>query len=181
MCDVLNGKETRDSDGLAKKETRDLESSLQADDKTELRVWLRLLTCSTLIEQFVRSGLRRDFQTTLPRFDVLAQLERAPDGMTMGELSRYLMVSNGNITGLIDRLVQENLVTRLPAAKDRRTQLVRLTDEGRKIFDRMAPAHESWIADLMKGMDHQDLSALLDMLAKFKTSVENSLNQGEPK
>ncbi len=157
----------------------DLESSVQSDDKPELRVWLRLLTCSTLIEQHVRSGLRQEFETTLPRFDVMAQLDRAPDGMTMGQLSRHLMVSNGNITGLIDRLVQEKLVTRSPAPQDRRTQLVRLTDEGRAEFDRMAPAHESWVVDLMSGLERQEKTELYDLLGRFKKSLEQSLKNGD--
>ena len=158
---------------------RDLESSLHADDKLALRVWLRLLTCSNLIEQQVRSGLRRDFSTTLPRFDVLAQLDRAPDGMTMGQLSSHLMVSNGNITGLIDRLVQEGLVTRSPAPGDRRTQMVRLNDAGKLALNEMLPVHEKWIVDMLAGFEREDMSALLDQLACLKDSLETSLNQGE--
>ena len=158
---------------------RDLESSLHAEDKVELRVWLRLLTCSNLIERQVRRGLRQEFETTLPRFDVLAQLDRAPDGMTMGQLSSHLMVSNGNITGLIDRLIQEDLVTRSPAPEDRRTQVVHLTESGRAAFEAMAPVHESWIADLLAGVAREDLSELLELLARVKQSLESSLSEGE--
>jgi len=158
---------------------RDLESSLHAEDKVELRVWLRLLTCSNLIERQVRRGLRQEFETTLPRFDVLAQLDRAPDGMTMGQLSSHLMVSNGNITGLIDRLIQEDLVTRSPAPEDRRTQMVHLTESGRAAFEAMAPVHESWIVDLLAGVAREDLSELLELLARVKGSLETSLSEGE--
>jgi len=163
------------SDVVEEVQKRDLESSLHAEDKLELRVWLRLLTCSTLIEQHVRKGLREDFKTTLPRFDVLAQLERAPDGMTMGQLSSHLMVSNGNITGLIDRLAQEELVTRSPAPGDRRTQMVRLTEAGKTAFDEMLPVHEGWVVDLMAGAAREDLAELLELLARLKGSLETSL------
>ena len=84
------------------------------DHKTELRLWLRLLTCTTLIENEVRRRLRDQFGITLPRFDLLAQLDRAPNGMTLGELSQRMMVSNGNITGLVDRLCEQGLILRRP-------------------------------------------------------------------
>ena len=169
------------SNTVDSEQKRDLESSLHAEDKLELRVWLRLLTCSNLIERHVRSGLRYNFKTTLPRFDVLAQLDRAPDGMTMGQLSSHLMVSNGNITGLIDRLVQEDLVTRSPAPADRRTQMVRLTINGKVALDDMLPVHEAWIADLMAGMGREDMADLLEVLARLKGSLETSLKTGEKK
>ena len=95
---------------------RDRETALTKDDRLDLRVWFRLLTCATLIERSVRQGLREEFGITLPKFDLLSQLDRAEEGLTMGELSRRLMVTNGNVTGLIDRLVTEGLVARQPAA-----------------------------------------------------------------
>ena len=162
------------TDLMESRQNRDFESSLHSEDKLELRVWLRLQTCSNMIEQHVRSGLRREFDTTLPRFDVLAQLDRAPDGMTMGQLSGHLMVSNGNITGLVDRLVQEGLVTRAPVPGDRRTHMVRLNDVGRTALAEMLPVHESWIVDLMAGFDRKEMSLLLELLARFKGSLENS-------
>ena len=152
----------------------DFESSLQAEDKPELRVWLRLLTCSTMIEQHVRSGLRQSFETTLPRFDILAQLDRAEGDMTMGQLSSQLMVSNGNITGLVDRLVQEQIVSRKPAPGDRRTQLVRLTDHGRELFQKMVPEHEAWVADMMSGLDRDEMNELLNLLGRLKSSVKSA-------
>ncbi len=156
----------------------DLESAVQIDDKLELRAWIRLLTCSTLIEREVRARLRREFDTTLPRFDVLAQLDRAPRGLSMGELSDRMMVSNGNITGLVVRLAQEGLVTRAPAAGDRRTRLVRLTAKGKRAFDRMTPANEAWIEAMMEQVPHEDMARLLALLAKLKRSIESAV--GEP-
>ena len=100
------------------------------DHKTELRLWLRLLTCTTLIESEVRRRLRDQFDITLPRFDLLAQLDSAPNGMTLGELSQRMMVSNGNITGLVERLVEQGLIRRRPLPNDRRVQIVSLTAEG---------------------------------------------------
>ncbi len=152
----------------------DFETALSSDDGLDLRVWLRLLTCSTLIEREVRQRLREEFDITLPRFDLLAQLDRAPDGLTMGTLSSRLMVSNGNITGLIDRLVTEGLVERQPAPGDRRAQLVRLTPEGKDAFDRMTPAHAGWIHNLFAGLDRTELTALFDSLAKLKASLSRA-------
>src|ERR1700752_3055068 len=108
------------------------------DYKNELRLWLRLFSCKTLVENEIRRRLRDQFDITLPRFDLMAQLDKAPGGMKLGELSRRLMVSNGNITGLVDRLLAQGLLDRQPAPNDRRAQLVRLTAEGRRSFRTMA-------------------------------------------
>ena len=152
-------------------EGRDFETALTNDDRLELRVWLRLLTCANMIDGQVRQRLRREFGTTLPRFDIMAQLDRAPDGLTMGELSRRLMVSNGNVTGLIDRLVGEGMVERRRAPGDRRSQIVRLTDAGARVFDRMAPAHQIWIEELLAGLGRRDMMDLYDGLGTMKTSL----------
>ncbi len=152
----------------------DLETAVHVGDKIELRLWLRLLTCSTIIEQQVRSRLRDRFGITLPRFDVLAQLDRAQDGLAMGELSKRLMVSNGNLTGLIDRLVQEGLVSRDPLPHDRRTHLVKLTEVGKSAFAEMAREHEGWIDDMLEGIDRKDLGDLLELLGALKDSLSTS-------
>src|SRR6516162_4735269 len=108
------------------------------DHKDELRLWLRLFACKELIESEVRRRLRESFSLTLPRFDLMAQLDRAPKGMTLGELSQRMMVSNGNVTGLVDRLVEQGLIDRRPSPKDRRAQIVTLTAEGRRFFRAIA-------------------------------------------
>lgn len=150
----------------------DRESGLARDDKLELRVWLRLLTCANLVEGQVRNGLRETFEITLPRFDLLAQLDRAPDGLTMGELSNRLMVSNGNVTGLTERLVSEGLVARLPSPRDRRESRVKLTAQGKRVFDRMTPVHERWIDELFAGLTRAEMAQLLDLLGKLKSSLQ---------
>ncbi len=149
----------------------DRESALASDDKLELRVWLRLLTCSNLIEGEVRARLREVFATTLPRFDLLAQLDRAPEGLTMSELSSRLMVSNGNVTGLTEALVREGLVSRLPEPEDRRSLRIRLTDAGKRSFDAMTPTHEQWIDRLMGGLSRAEMANLLELLGKLKRSA----------
>ncbi|HTP84936.1 MAG TPA: MarR family transcriptional regulator [Alphaproteobacteria bacterium] len=149
----------------------DRESAVARGDKLELRVWLRLLTCANLIEQRVRAGLREEFDVTLPRFDVLAQLDRAPEGLSMGELSDRLMVSNGNVTGLVDRLVDEGLVLRVPSPQDRRQSRVTLAPAGKRSFDAMTPQHERWIDDLFAGLSRPEMAQLLELLAKLKRSV----------
>ena len=151
----------------------DFETALARDDKLELRVWLRLLTCANLIERRVKNGLRADFATTLPRFDILAQLDRASDGLSMSELSDRLMVSNGNVTGLVDRLVNEGMVHRQSEPDDRRTIRVRLTEIGKSRFDAMTPAHESWVDEMLAGLRRDDMTRLYDLLGALKSSVQN--------
>ena len=142
------------------------------DHKDELRLWLRLLTCTTLVESEVRHRLRDGFALTLPRFDLMAQLERAPEGLTLGELSRRLMVSNGNVTGLVERLVEDGQLVRLPYPPDRRVVLVRLTEAGRAAFARMARAHAAWIGALLAGLSADELRQLLLLLGRLKQSVQ---------
>ena len=138
-----------------------------------LRLWLRLLKCSNMIEARVRSALRQEFQSTLPRFDMLAQLDASgPDGLTMGELSRRLMVTNGNLTGLTGRLVKEKLVTRTTVIDDRRTQRIRLTANGRKAWEKMAAEHRGWIEKMFKDMKNTEREILYRALGKLKESVQ---------
>lgn len=144
------------------------------DHKQELRLWLRLLTCTTLVQAGIRQNLREQFDTTLPRFDLLAQLERAPGGMTLGEVSRRMMVSNGNITGLVERLVESGQILRWPLANDRRVQVIALTPSGREEFARMAAAHENWIATMFEGLSEREVKQLLTLLQKMKSSLHNA-------
>jgi DNA-binding MarR family transcriptional regulator len=149
----------------------DRESALASDTKLELKVWLRLLTCTTLIEREVRQKLRERFDTTIARFDLLSQLDRAPKGLTMGELSSRLMVSNGNVTGLTDALLREGLVSRAPEPGDRRSLRIRLTHAGKQFFDAMTPVHERWIDRLMMGLTRAEMAHLLELLGKLKQSL----------
>ena len=148
-----------------------------ADHKDELRLWLRLLASTTLIEREVRGRLREQFGVTLPRFDLMAQLDRSPQGMTLGELSRRMMVTNGNVTGLTERLVTEGVVSRRRAANDRRAHLVRLTEKGRRQFRKMAKAHERWIAGLFAGLSKREVDELLTLLGKAKASTRNAVEK----
>lgn len=151
--------------------TDDFETGVSADDGLELRVWLRLLTCSTLIEHGVRQGLHRSFETTLPRFDVLAQLQRAGKPLSMGDLSRRLMVTNGNVTGLVDRLKSEGLVDRRRSDGDRRVQIVSLTQAGAASFERMAADNRRWVTGMMAGLSRQEKDALFALLGRLKSAV----------
>jgi DNA-binding MarR family transcriptional regulator len=165
---------------LAEPDASDRETAAGADHRLDLRVWFRLLTCAKLIEHGVRRGLREEFAITLPRFDLLAQLDYAKDGLTMGELSRRLMVSNGNVTGLIDRLLTEGLVERQPAPHDRRSQVVRLTPSGRAAFDAMIPAHQAYIAQRFSGLARADLAELHKLLGKLKASFVATGDAAKP-
>ena len=146
-----------------------------ADHEAELRLWLRLLTCTTLIEGEVRRRLREAFDVTLPRFDLMAQLDKAPNGMTLGELSQRMMVSNGNVTGLAERLVEQGLLDRRASPTDRRAQLVSLTAEGRRVFRGMARTHEDWIAGIFAGLSGDDIETLMHLLAKTKGSARKAI------
>jgi DNA-binding MarR family transcriptional regulator len=145
------------------------------DHKDELRLWLRLLACTTLIEGEIRRRLREHFDVTLPRFDLMAQLEKSRDGLTLGEVSRRMMVSNGNVTGLVERLVAQGLLEREPHPKDRRAAFIRLSESGHRSFAEMAAAHEQWIAEIFADLKPADLHALMDLLGNAKRSVRSRL------
>jgi DNA-binding MarR family transcriptional regulator len=144
-----------------------------------LRTWLRLLGCSNLVEAEVRRRLRGEFAITLPRFDVLAQLDAASrdtvHGLTMSELSRRLMVTNGNLTGLVESLLEERLVTRIVSPTDRRTQIVRLTSAGKAALDAMTPAHEAWIDAMFGDLSPDDCTSLYERLGRLRGSVRAAL------
>ena len=162
---------TRRPDAALSMPPPDVETAIAHDNRADLRLWLRLLACATLIETRVRRGLRAEFATTLPRFDVMAQLDREPDGLTMSALSRRLMVSNGNVTGIVNRLVAEGLVARRAEQGDRRSHRVRLTAAGKDAFDAMTPVHERWISDALAQLDEPDKAHLVDLLGRLKTTL----------
>lgn len=136
--------------------------------KRRLRMWLRILGLTRRAESDLRDFLRRDHDTTLPRFDVMAALWRHPDPMTMTELSRWLLVSNGNVTAVVDRLEADGLVTRQPNEADRRTVRVTLTPDGLDRFGDMARAHEAEISRILGALDHDDLTVMRDLLRKLE-------------
>ena len=149
----------------------DRETIARSDDHRALRIWLRLLTCTQLIEQKVRSRLREQFGTTLPRFDLMAQLERHREGLKMNELSRLLMVTGGNVTAIVDQLEGEALVERLAEPADRRAHRIRLTRAGERTFAEMASAHEGWVVEMLAGLSRKEHEELLKLLAKLKSSA----------
>lgn len=148
------------------------------DHKAELRLWLRLLTCTKLIENEVRRKLRRDFDFTLSRFDLLAQLDKASDGLVLGEVSKRLMVSPGNVTSLVERLIESGHISRFPSERDGRMQIIRLTDKGRKEFRRMANAHGDWIGEMFGDLSPSEIDELMQALAGLKRSVLAGIEDG---
>jgi len=142
--------------------------------KDRLRLWIRLLRTSRIIEGELRERLKGEFNSTLPRFDVMSALHRQPDGMLMSDLSRFLLVSNGNITGIVDRLAGDGFVARTRRDGDRRTSMVRLTEAGVTEFRRMAAAHEAWVDELLDGVSASDTRALAAMLKNFRSEWEES-------
>jgi DNA-binding MarR family transcriptional regulator len=155
----------------------DPESRVHDDHHESLRLWLRLLTCTLMIERSVRARLRDRFATTLPRFDLMAQLERNPGGLKMSELSRRMMVTGGSVTGITDQLATEGLVERRPIAGDRRAYAVRLTPAGRRAFDAMAKDHERWIEQILARFPRGERAKLYAALGVLKASLPRD---GEP-
>jgi DNA-binding MarR family transcriptional regulator len=148
-----------------------LEARVVEADHQSLKLWLRLLACSTQIETLIRRRLRERFGVSLPRFDYLAQLHRHPDGLRMNALSRYLMVSGGNVTGLTDELEKDGLVARDDDPDDRRSVRVRLTPVGRRAFERMAREHEAWVVELFAGLEADPKQALYDALGQLRVQL----------
>jgi DNA-binding MarR family transcriptional regulator len=154
-----------------------LKVSVRPLSKQRLRLWLRLLRATRLIESELRERLRKEFAITLPQFDVMAALARKEDGMTMTELSRMLMVSNGNVTGIIDRLAAEKLVLRQAPANDRRSFIVRLTPKGAAQFAVVARAHEGWVDELLGSFDAAQTENLIDMLGGLSVDRHGGTQQ----
>jgi DNA-binding MarR family transcriptional regulator len=146
--------------------------------KRRLRLWLRLYAATSVIEREMRRFLRARFGTTLPRFDLMAALERAPEGLTMGELSRRLMVSGGNVTSIVNGLERDGLVCRRSPAADRRTSYVALTERGRAAFEAMTREHEHWINELLANVADEDVDALTELLAGLKHKAEAKAEAG---
>jgi len=151
---------------------KDLETRLAEDHHQAIKLWLRMLTCTHLITGTIRSRLRENFGTTLPRFDLLAQLERHPEGLRMGELSRRMMVTTGNVTGITDQLEAEGLVRREVDPTDRRSFVVKLTPQGRRVFAEMARVHESWVIELFEGLPGEEKETLYALLGRLKNHLK---------
>ena len=156
----------------------DSETRASSEHAPSLRLWLRMLACTNLIEAQIRSRLRSHFGITLPRFDLMSQLERSPEGLKMGELSKRMMVTGGNVTGITDQLVAEGLVVREDNPRDRRAYIVKLTPEGRKTFKRMAESHEKWIVELLGGMADKESQQFYALLATLKTHAAAASRSG---
>ena len=144
------------------------EARSASGDHTALKLWLRMLACTTQIEDEIRRRLRVRFDTSLPRFDYMAQLYRKPEGLRMKELTRYLMVTGANITGLTDELERDGMVERISSATDRRSWIVHLTTKGRTQFESMAAEHEGWILELFSCFDAKTLNQIYTQLGALR-------------
>ncbi len=150
----------------------DLATRLTGDHHQSLKLWLRMLACTVRIENEIRTRLRAGFGITLPRFDLMAQLERHPDGLRMGELSRRMMVTGGNITGITDQLEREGLVARVPDPQDKRAFAVKLTPAGKEAFAAMAKVHEGWVEELLGHVPAEDKERLIGLLSHMKAGLD---------
>jgi len=159
----------------------DVESRVLDDHHQALKIWLRMLACTTRVENVIRQRLRSEFGTTLPRFDLMAQLDREPEGLSMGELSARMMVTGGNVTGIVDQLEGEALVQRSEHPSDRRAYQVRLTAAGRRQFRRMAAVHEAWIVELFDGWSPAQKTQVHGLLATLKQHLAGIDTSTAPK
>ena len=150
----------------------DLATRLTGDHHQSLKLWLRMLSCTVRIENEIRSRLRAGFGITLPRFDLMAQLERHPQGLRMGELSRRMMVTGGNVTGITDQLEREGLVARVPDPQDKRAFAVKLTQAGQEAFAAMAKVHEGWVEELLGHVPAEDKEQLIRLLNGMKAGLD---------
>lgn len=141
------------------------------DDRGSVRLWLRLLTCTTVIEKRLKRGFADHYDITLPRFDVMAALDRNPQGMSMGQLSQALLVSNGNVTGVVQALVRDGYVSLAPSPTDGRSSIVRLSETGRECFAGLAEAHHEWIEGMLAGLDRDARGQLYQLLGMLKDSL----------
>lgn len=141
--------------------------------KERLRLWLKLLKASSAIEDEIRRRLRREFESTLPRFDVMSALARFPDGLKMSQISELLRVSNGNVTGIVDKLSEEGLAQRVPVPGDRRAARVKLTDKGRASFGQQAISHEAWLNDMLGGLSEDDVTGMNARLDRLVETLED--------
>jgi DNA-binding MarR family transcriptional regulator len=157
------------------------EARAVATDHAALKLWLRLLSCTTQIETEIRRRLRRSFGVSLARFDYLAQLHRRPEGLKMRDLSSRLMVTGGNVTGLTDELQRDGLVVRASDESDRRAWIVRLTPKGRRSFEAMARAHEQWIVELSGGLDRARMAQLFNLLGELRLHLAHDDKPSEEK
>jgi DNA-binding MarR family transcriptional regulator len=166
---------------LLDRESMGLEARASKEDHQSIRVWLRLLSCSTEIEAEIRRRLRAQCHISLARFDYLAQLHRHPQGLTMRALSRYLMVTGGNVTGLTDDLEKEKLISRKVSAEDRRSYVVKLTPRGRRQFEKVAAVHESWVVELLAGLHASERDQLNELLGRLRLHLARTLaDAGKP-
>jgi len=150
-------------------------------DKDGLRLWLRIVACTQMVEQEVRFMLREKFAMTLPRFELLAALDRVPDGLNMGELSRWLMVTKGNITGIAERLSEDGFIKRQPTPTDRRSFVVTLTPKGRKLFKEMETEYERLLDQVFEEVSIDDFDSFTGVLAKVKEVIDSMREQqGRP-
>jgi DNA-binding MarR family transcriptional regulator len=169
---------TKDKTRLKLIEARvDAETRVHDDHHVSVRLWLRMLSCTNRIESVVRQKLQANFQTTLPRFDLMAQLERARQGLKMSELSQRLMVTGGNVTGITDGLEKEGLVVREVDSADRRVFRVKLTAEGQRQFRRMAADHEQWVIELFDGMSTRHKEQLAELLGDLKRHISRAASE----
>ena len=155
----------------------DLTTRLTGEHNQALKLWLRMLACTVRVEDAIRSRLRATFGITLPRFDLMAQLERQPAGLRMGELSKRMMVTGGNVTGIVAQLEGEGLVARVPDPEDGRAFVVRLTPQGRRAFAQMAEVHEGWVADLFADIPAADQATMIALLDGMKRRLNDNKDE----
>lgn len=147
---------------------------IKRNGRDSLRLWLQLITLTTVVEKKIRRNFKTEFETTLPRFDIMATLERSGQKMTMGELTKRLLVSKGNVTGVVASLEKQGLLKRERDLDDKRTHYLSLTVKGRREFEAQAKAHQGWVNDYFSGMEMGELSVMVEQLSRLKETISHN-------
>lgn len=139
------------------------------------RAWLGLVRCFSSIERVLMRRLSDEFNSSLPRYDVLTALALAPEALTMGELASMLMVTKGNITGVVARLKKEGLVRKAASETDRRVQSVTMTKKGRELWGAMHAHYDRTVAEVLSGQSREDLRALTQVLEATRLAIQERI------
>ncbi len=180
MIKSPNPQKDASADALQAADELGYEARSAKGDHAALKLWLRMLACTTQVESEIRRRLRVRFDTSLPRFDYLAQLYREPEGLRMKDLSSHLMVSGANVTAITDELERDGLVVRSSSQTDRRSWILNMTPKGREQFEVMAKEHEQWVLELFGCLDAPTLAQMYRQLGGLRVHVLNSQTEALP-
>ena len=171
MTKIKTPQKDASTDALHAADELGYEARSATGDHAALKLWLRMLACTTQMESEIRRRLRVRFDTSLARFDYMAQLYREAEGLRMKDLSSHLMVSGANVTAITDELERDDLVVRSSSPTDRRSWILSLTAKGREQFETMASEHEQWVLELFACLDAPTVAQMYQQLGGLRVHM----------